>query len=167
MYICSHSADCTSFDRLPALAEELARQPVAVLAAVAGQQTPRAAQAATTSIPIVFGIGEDPVKEGLVPNLNRPGGNMTGATFFTALLGAKRRAGRSWAMTRTHDQAYNRDEDQKPAAPRMAQEPTGAKGSARSAKTRTDPASGEDRRAKPAPNRAQTDQIEGAPRRRS
>ena len=78
------------FDRLPALAEELARQPVAVLAAVAGQQTPRAAQAATTSIPIVFGIGEDPVKEGLVPNLNRPGGNMTGATFFTALLGAKR-----------------------------------------------------------------------------
>jgi ABC-type uncharacterized transport system substrate-binding protein len=78
------------FDRLPALAEELARQPVAVLAAVGGQQAPRAAQAATTSIPIVFGIGEDPVKEGLVPNLNRPGGNMTGATFFTALLGAKR-----------------------------------------------------------------------------
>jgi putative tryptophan/tyrosine transport system substrate-binding protein len=78
------------FDRLPALAEELVRRPVAVLASVGGEQTPRAAQAATSTIPIVFGIGEDPVKAGLVPNLNRPGGNTTGATFSTALLGAKR-----------------------------------------------------------------------------
>jgi putative tryptophan/tyrosine transport system substrate-binding protein len=78
------------FDRLPALAAELVRRPVAVLAAVGGFQTPRAAQAATNAIPIVFGIGEDPVKEGLVPNFNRPGANVTGATFFTALLGAKR-----------------------------------------------------------------------------
>ena len=78
------------FDRLPALAEELVRRPVAVLAPVAGYQTPRAAQAATSTIPIVFGIGEDPVGEGLVANLNRPGGNTTGATFSTALLGAKR-----------------------------------------------------------------------------
>lgn len=78
------------FDRLPALADELVRRPVAVLAPVGGYQTPRAAQAATSTIPIVFGIGEDPVKEGLVPNLNRPGGNITGATFSTALLGAKR-----------------------------------------------------------------------------
>jgi putative tryptophan/tyrosine transport system substrate-binding protein len=78
------------FNRLPTLAAELVRRPVAVLAAVGGAQTPRAAMAATTSIPIVFGIGEDPVKEGLVPNLNRPGANVTGATFFTAILGAKR-----------------------------------------------------------------------------
>jgi putative tryptophan/tyrosine transport system substrate-binding protein len=78
------------FDRLPALAAELARQPVTVLAAVGGAQTPRAAIAATTTIPIVFGIGEDPVKEGLVPRLDRPGTNVTGATFFTALLGPKR-----------------------------------------------------------------------------
>ncbi len=78
------------FDRLPALAAELVHRPVTVLAAVAGAQTPRAAMAATTTIPIVFGIGEDPVKEGLVPNLNRPGTNVTGATFFTALLGPKR-----------------------------------------------------------------------------
>jgi putative tryptophan/tyrosine transport system substrate-binding protein len=78
------------FDRLPALAAELVRRPVIVLAAVGGHQTPHAAEAATKAIPIVFGIGEDPVKEGLVPNLNRPGANVTGATFFTALLGAKR-----------------------------------------------------------------------------
>ncbi len=78
------------FERLPALAEDLARRPVSVIVAVGGYQTPGAARAVAGQIPIVFGIGEDPVKEGLVPNLNRPGGNMTGATFFTALLGAKR-----------------------------------------------------------------------------
>jgi putative ABC transport system substrate-binding protein len=77
-------------DRLPTLAEELVRLPVAVLAAVAGQQTPRAAQTATKTIPIVFGIGEDPVEAGLVPNLNRPPANMTGVTFLSAGLGAKR-----------------------------------------------------------------------------
>ena len=77
-------------DRLSTLAEELVSRPVTVLAAVAGQQTPRAAQAATKTIPIVFGIGEDPVKAGLVSSLNRPGGNMTGATFLSAGLVAKR-----------------------------------------------------------------------------
>jgi putative tryptophan/tyrosine transport system substrate-binding protein len=78
------------FDRLPALAAELVQRPVAVLATVGGSQTTRAASAATATIPIIFGIGEDPVKEGLVPNLNRPGENMTGATFSTSLLVAKR-----------------------------------------------------------------------------
>jgi putative ABC transport system substrate-binding protein len=78
------------FERLPALAEDLVHRNVAVIAAVGGQQTPRAAQTMTSSIPIVFGIGEDPIKSGLVPSLNQPGGNMTGATFSSSQLGAKR-----------------------------------------------------------------------------
>ena len=72
------------------LLENLFELRVAVIAAVGGAQTPRAARAETATIPIIFGIGEDPVKEGLVASLNRPGGNMTGATFSTALLSAKR-----------------------------------------------------------------------------
>src|SRR5437016_10681111 len=57
------------FDRLPTLAAELASRPVAVLAALGGHQTVRAAKAASSAIPIVFGIGEDPVKEGIVASL--------------------------------------------------------------------------------------------------
>src|SRR5262249_58483400 len=71
-------------------AAELVGRRVDVLVAVGGNQAPRAAKAATSTIPIVFGTGEDPVKESLVPSINRPGANMTGATFFTALLEAKR-----------------------------------------------------------------------------
>jgi hypothetical protein len=67
-------------------------------------------------------------------------------------------------MPQSHDKAYNRDQDQKPDAPRMAQEPAGAKGSARSPKTRTDPASGGRQRDSHAPNQAKTDQAQGAKR---
>jgi hypothetical protein len=65
-------------------------------------------------------------------------------------------------MPQSHDDAYNRDQDQKPDAPRMAQEPKGAKGSARSPKTRTDPASGARQRDRHAPNQAKADQTDGA-----
>ena len=75
-------------DRLPALARELVAHPVAVIAAVGASEL--AAKAATTAIPIVFGTGNDPVAVGVVTSLNRPGGNITGATFLTSALGAKR-----------------------------------------------------------------------------
>ncbi len=77
------------YDRLPALAAELVRRSVAVIATLAPVAT-FAARQATTAIPIVFTIGSDPVKEGLVSSLGRSGNNLTGVTFFANLLDAKR-----------------------------------------------------------------------------
>jgi putative ABC transport system substrate-binding protein len=77
------------FDRLPALAAELVRRPVAVLAASSPVVT-LAAKATTTTVPIVFVTGVDPVKLGVVASLARPGANVTGVTFFAAELGSKR-----------------------------------------------------------------------------
>jgi putative ABC transport system substrate-binding protein len=76
-------------EQMPALAAELVRRKVAVIFA-GGPPAVRAAMQATTTIPIVFGIGEDPIKEGLVTNLSRPSGNVTGVTNFSNQLVAKR-----------------------------------------------------------------------------
>ena len=78
------------YDRLPDLAADLVRRKVAVIVASGGDPSPQIAKAATQTIPIVFGMFGDPVREGLVGSLNRPGGNATGATIFGPAAVTKR-----------------------------------------------------------------------------
>ncbi len=78
------------YERLPALAKELVDLGVSVVMSGGGSPSALAAKAATSAIPIVFVIGDDPVKVGLTASFNRPGGNLTGVAFLTGELGAKR-----------------------------------------------------------------------------
>src|SRR5260370_27061599 len=78
------------YRKLPALAADLVRRQVAVIVAAGSYSPPRAAKEATSTIPIVFSYGGDPVMDGFVTSLNRPGGNVTGMTLFGSELGGKR-----------------------------------------------------------------------------
>src|SRR5262249_179422 len=78
------------YDRLPALASDLIRQGPAGLVATGGEPAALAAKDATQAIPIVFLIGGDPVKQGIVASMNRPGGNVTGLTLLTTEIEGKR-----------------------------------------------------------------------------
>src|SRR5262249_30705704 len=78
------------YDQLPALAADLVKRKVTVLVGVGGDVSALAAKRATATIPVIFGMGSDPVKAGLVESISRPGGNATGFTLLTNEMGSKR-----------------------------------------------------------------------------
>ena len=78
------------YERLPAFAADFVRRQVTVIASIGGIASALAAKDATTTIPIVFEVGADPVETGLIPSLSRPGGNVTGVTNLNVELGPKK-----------------------------------------------------------------------------
>jgi putative ABC transport system substrate-binding protein len=80
----------SQYERLPALADELARRPVNMIVAVGGEPSARAAHAATATIPVVATFSADPVASGLIASLGRPGGNLTGISDLTSAMEPKR-----------------------------------------------------------------------------